>query len=344
MRQALVILLMLAILIIGGCKSEPESPPEASVTPVKTVMVDREALAIPVHTSGRLYPKSMVKLSFKTGGLIDRLYVEEGDVVKKGQLLAVLDLSEIDARHSQARNGFLKAKRDLQRAENLYKDRAATLEQLQNAKTAFEVAESNVTIAAFNRDHSRITAPARGKILKRLSEAGEMTGPGTPIFIFGSLESRWVVKAGVSERDIVRIAMGDTAEIGLDAYPGRMFAGEVTEISQAIDPASGTYEVEMAVTVDEALKPAAGFTAKVRITPSERESYYVIPVDAIVEGEGDEGVVFTVRNNRAVKVNIVTAHLFPATVAVVKGLEDVDRVVTVGAAYLTDGAAVKINH
>jgi RND family efflux transporter MFP subunit len=329
-----------AIIIITGCNGNGVEQPPVEVVPVKTAVVKLEDISIPVHTSGRLYPKAMVKLSFKTGGLIDKIYVDEGDTVKKGQLLASLDLSEINARVNQARNGFLKAERDLKRVENLYKDRAATLEQLQNVKTAFEVAESDLKIAKFNLEHSRIKAPANGKILKRLSEAGEMTGPGSPAFLFGSTADQWVVKAGVSERDIVRIALKDGATVEFDAYPGKQFSAVVTEISESMDPAGGTYEIEMAVN-DEGLKLAAGFVAKVRIEPSEKNTYHVIPVDSIVEGEGSEGIVFTVKNNKAVKLKIMVAHIFPETVAVRSGLENVKVVVTSGAAYLTDGIQVK---
>lgn len=336
-----ILLAVVVITLIAGCKGKKQEQPEANVVPVKTAAVKVEELSIPVHTSGRLYPKAMIKLSFKVGGLIDRLYVDEGDTVKKGELLAVLDLSEINARFNQAENGFLKAQRDLKRAENLYKDRAATLEQLQNAKTAFEVAESNLKIATFNLEHSRIKASGKGKILKRFSETGEMTGPGSPIFLFGSTENRWVVKAGVSERDIVRINLKDSASVQFDAYPGKQFDAVATEISESMDPASGTFEVEMAVE-NEGLKLAAGFVARVRIEPSVTDSYFVIPVDSIVEGEGSEGIVFTVKENKAVKLKIKVAHIFPETVAVRSGLENIKVVVTSGAAYLTDGSHLTV--
>ena len=336
-----VIVIFILITGITGCTSKEPDLPKTAAIPVKTAVVLKQKVAVPVYTSGRLYPKAMVKMSFKVGGLIDKLYADEGDTVRKDQLLASLDLSEINARFNQAKNGWLKAQRDLKRVENLFKDRAATLEQKQNAQTAFEVAESNLKIAAFNLEHARIKAPARGKILKRLAEVGEMVGVGSPVFLFGSTENRWIVKAGVSERDIVRLTLKDNAAVQFDAYPGREFTASVTEISESIDPASGTYEVEVAVD-DEGLRMAAGFVARVGIVPSRTNTYFVIPVDAIVEGEGSRGVVFTVKDNKAVKLKIKVAHIFPRQVAVYTGLEGVKNVVTSGAAYLTDGAPVHV--
>ncbi len=338
----MVLVGLFAAAAFSGCANNEKEQPKENVVPVKTVPVTRKAIAIPVNTSGRLYPKAMVKLSFKTGGLISKLSADEGDSVKKGQLLATLDLLEIKARHNQAQKAFEKATRDLERAKNLYKDRAATLEQKQNAGTAFDVAQSNLDVAAFNLQYSRIKAPANGKILKRLAETGEMVGTGTPVFLFGSTENQWVVKAGVSARDMVKIKLKDPAKITFDAYPGRWFTAAVSEISTAIDPASGTYEIELALETSqlENITMAAGFVGKTAIEPAATETLYVIPVDAVVEGEGNDGVVFSVRDKKAVRLNIEVAHIFPERVAVRTGLENIERVVTSGAAYLTEGTTV----
>ncbi|MCP4218477.1 MAG: efflux RND transporter periplasmic adaptor subunit [bacterium] len=340
-RYGIIGLLVLLPFLFTGCGPEEKEQAKEIVIPVKTARVTGNDISIPVHTSGRLYPKSMVKLSFKVGGIIEQLYVEEGDTVKKGSLLATLNPAEIKALHSQAKDGRQKAERDLKRVRNLYKDRAATLEQMQNAETAFQVAESNLTIASFNLTHSRIKAPAGGKILKRLSEKGEITAAGTPIFIFGSTDNAWVVKAGVSERDIVRIARNDSAVVRFDAYPGKEFKAVVSEVADSIDPAAGTFEVELSVE-NEGKKFAAGFVGRVGIEPSAVERFFIIPVDSVVEGEGSDGVVFTVKDNKAQKLNIKVAHIFPTKIAVSAGLENIDVVVTSGAAYLNDGSQVKV--
>ena len=104
-------------------------------------------------------------------------------------MLASLDLSEIEAKLASAKNGFSKANRDYQRVKNLYEDNVATLEQLQNTKTAYEVAEANLKIAKFNFTHSKIIAPENGKILKKIGNEGELTAPGAPMFLFGTTTS-----------------------------------------------------------------------------------------------------------------------------------------------------------
>lgn len=337
-------LLALAITItIPACKNNPLEEPKEDIVPVKTVPVEKKEIALPILTSGRLFPKTMIKLSFKVGGLISQIPVDEGDSVKKGQLLASLDLSETQAYQNQAKNACSKAQRDLQRVENLFKDRAATLEQLQDMRTAYEIAQSNLQITQFNLNHSQIIAPTPGKILKRLAEPGEMTGPGNPIFIFGATNDQWIIRAGISAPDIVRIKRHDPASITFDAYPNQPFSASVSEISSAIDPSSGTYEIELSIQPND-LTLAAGFVGKISIEPSDHQPFHIIPIDAIVEGEGHDGIVFTIKNNKAIKLNIKIAHIFPETVAVYSGLENIDTVVTSGAAYLRDGSHVTISH
>lgn len=339
-------LIVVAIMSAGiSCtgKHRGEKPGE-TVIPVQTVPVERRDMSAPVYTSGQLFPKSMIRLSFKTGGLIARFFVEEGDAVEKDQLLAVLDLSEIAPRVQQAENGYDKTRRDLERAENLHRDRAATLEQLQNARTAHDIAAADLKIARFNLQYSSIKAPAKGKILRRLAEKGEMAGAGFPVLLFGATDNNWVVKTGVSEKDIVHLKIQDPASVSFDAYPGKEFGAVVSEISSALDPASGAYEVEISLNAPDTagVKLLAGFVGKAVIQPSARHNFYLIPIDALVEGEGSRGVLFTVKNGRAKRLVVDIAHLLPETAAIRSGLENADNVVTSGAAYLNDGSLIRI--
>jgi multidrug efflux system membrane fusion protein len=337
----LVLTACVFIQFFPGCGPDNQQANHLERIPVKLGQVERKDISIPIHTSGRLSPRAQIKLSFKTGGLIARLPAGEGSTVEKGQLLASLNLAEVDARVNQAQNAFAKARRDMERVGNLYRDKAATLEQFQNVKTAMEVAQSDLNIARFNREYSVIRAPSRGKILKKMAEVDEMVAPGYPVFIFGSTQQHWVIRSGVSERDVVRIGLNDRARVSFDAYPDKVFKARVSEISEAVDGLSGTYEVE-AELQDEGLKLVAGFIGKMDILPAIKHFYAIIPVDALVDSEGDEAYVFTVEEGRAAKHKIRIANLFGDRVAVESGLEGIINVVISGGAYLDDGSAVKI--
>jgi len=179
--------------------------------PVEVVVAEKHRVTVPLRETGQLTAKSRIKLSFKTGGLIAKITVDDGATVKKGDLLASLDLSEIEARVREASLAYDKAVRDYRRVYNLYRDSVATLEQLEHIRTARDIAWNNLRIARFNLKHSVIRAPADGKILRRLAESGEMIAPGYPVLLFASTDRAWVVRCHVPDRDIVRIGPGDSA-------------------------------------------------------------------------------------------------------------------------------------
>lgn len=342
-KYIVYVLVVSAVFFYACGAAKKESVREEKPVPVKEVMVKRQSASIPIHTSGRLSPGVQSKLSFKTGGIVQRLYVDEGQSVKKSQLLASLDLAEINARVVQAQNAFDKAKRDKARVKNLYDDRAATLEQMQDVTTAYDVAKANLDIAHFNLKHSKIHAPANGKILKRMAEINEMISSGYPVFIFGSTDEHWVVKVGVNLRDVVKLTLDDRASVTFDAYPGKQFQAVVSSISEAVDPASGTCEVELTMeTPAQPVKWISGFVAAVDIYPALSRMYTFIPIDALVDAEGEKGFVFVVENGKARKVNVTVTHLVDNFALVPDGGELIKKVVTDGAAYLTDGTNVEV--
>jgi RND family efflux transporter MFP subunit len=342
---AAAILLILIIVIIAITRNGDEitATNESSSIPVKTADVEYRDVSRMIHTSGRLRSESEKRLSFKIGGIIDVILVDEGQKVKQGQLLSRLDQLEISSRVYQARTAFKKAKRDMDRVITLYADSVATLEQKQDATTAMEIAEMNLNIAEFNLRHSSIYAPSDGRILKRFVESSELVSPGIPVFLFGATGQNWIVRAGVSDIDIIKIRLGDPADIVFPAYPEHRFKGTVTEIAEAADPVSGTFEVEIELERDE-FKLIAGFVAEIDIHPSSRKRMAIIPIEALVEGDGSTGHVYTVNRetSRAIKREVDIAYILENSVAIASGLEDIREVVSNGSSYLTDGADVNI--
>jgi len=338
----LVILGFISSILLPSCRSNGEQTPETIKTPVMLTEVESLKMARPIHTYGRLATKEEIKLSFKINGIIQRILVDEGQTVRKGQFLARLDLAEIEAQVKQARSAFEKADRDLKRVENLYQEKAATLEQYQNVQTAYQVAQSQLNAAEFNLRHAKIHAPANGRILKRLMEENELVGAGMPVFFFASTEEDWIVRVGISDSDLVRVKLGDPATVRLDAYPALDFQAVVSEIVESADPLTGTYELELKVDPGDK-RFVSGFVAEVDIFPSSKNPYFIIPIDALVEADGNRGYVYTVDSSSmtARRLPVKIGFLFEDKVAVESGLESVSSVVSQGAPYLSDGAAVK---
>jgi len=337
-----------AILLLATTACRGTKPPASSASTSTEVLV--RAVPVVVNTAaaehatatGTLAAKEEMRLSFKVGGVIGQILAQEGDQVQAGQPLASLDLAEIDAQVAKAQSAADQANRDLARIRNLYTDSVATLSQLEAATTGASVAKADLETARFNRKYATVVAPAAGTILRRLHEANEIVAPGMPVLVMKSAESGMVLRAGLADRDAVRVRIGDPATVRFDAYPRVTFTGRVSEISPAASAGSGAYDVE--VRLDGGRNLATGLIGTVDIAPSRSEALRVIPIEAVIEGDGDRATVFALApDNKTVRRKTVTvAFIRDGRVAIRDGLDGVTSVVTDGAAYLTDGAAVKV--
>jgi membrane fusion protein, multidrug efflux system len=330
------------LLLVSACKRTNTGEPEIEVQRVRIKEVTHGIISLPIHSTGILTSSQEIKLSFKTGGIIAHMYADDGMRVRKGELLAALNLAEIESLVKQAGNAYDKALRDYSRAKNLYADSVATLEQLQNAETAVNVARASLDMASFNMDHSKIYAPDNGTILKRLAENNEMIAAGYPVFLFGTTGKYWKIKTGLSDRNFVKVMTGDTARATIDAWPGATFKAVVSQISEAANPLTGTYEIELDLQKTDR-RLATGFIVNLDIYSSDSSAYHEIPVEAVVEAEGHTGYVYIVTDSMTAQKKKITIEAIYDSYAVISdGLEGVSKVVTEGAAYLTEGAKIEI--
>lgn len=323
----------------GGAAGQSVLPADEPAL-VRIAPVVDTVLARPIVATGTVAPEDEISLGFKIGGVIARVAVHSGDGVRGGQTLAALDLREIDAGVAKARSAAEKAARDLARARRLYADSVVTLAQLQDAETGDEVARADLRAARVDRRYAVIVAPADGVILRRLAESGENIAAGAPVLILGSREAGAVMKVGLADRDVVAIRKGDPAAVRFDALGGRTVRGRVKRIGAAADPATGTWEVQIALPEFEPL--AAGLVGQVEIRPGGGAPATLVPVEAVLEGDGVSATLFAVDGVRARRRTVAVAFIAGDQVAVTHGLEGVRQVVTDGAGYLDDGSAVRV--
>ncbi len=330
------------LMFVAGCKPVVREDTSVSkLVNVKAVPVEMAEYAIQVRATGLLFTTTQMKLSFKTGGIVQHLNVKEGISVNRGEVLATLDLSEIRARVKQAKIGLEKSERDLIRAKNLYQDSVATLEQYQNARSAFELAVAQKQIADFNLKHSRIKAPTDGKILKVLVETNEVIGPGYPAILFASTENDWVVRTALTDKDIVKLSLGDSGRVSMDAFPGMEFRAEITELGNSADPVTGTYEAELMI-LQSLPQFRTGFISRVELFPSQVKKSLVVPVEALLDASDDRAHVFVYHQNKAVKRHLLIGAILGDRVVVKEGLKKGELVITEGAKYLRSDAEVHL--
>lgn len=342
LRPRTTILASTAALLLAACGGAP-SAANPEPTPVRTAPVSNGPASPPILASGLVASRDEMRLSFKTGGIVRRIAVQEGQDVKRGQVLAEIELGEIGATVEQARQGADKAQRDLARGESLYADQVISLEQLQDLRTQARVAGAQLAGAQFNLSYSVITAPRDGVVLRRFVEERELVPPGEPVVALGARAGGYIVKAALADREIVQVHLGDSVEVRLDAFADRTLPGTIAEASRAADERSGLFPIE--VRIDSTpLSLASGLVAKLAIQParSRTDTLIHVPLSAIVEGDGDRASVFVVESGRAKRQPVRIAFITNGAAALTEGLAAGAQIVTDGALYLEDGEAVRV--
>jgi RND family efflux transporter MFP subunit len=345
-KTTMIIVSLLALPLFFSCKEDKkENHPfeSADIISVKIATVNSLAFTNNISASGLVTTENQAKYGFKIGGVINRIYVEEGQFFKKGQLLASLDDTEISAGLNQTDLNVKKYERDYTRAYNLYKDSVYTLEQLQNTKTGLDIAKKQKDAIAFNARYAKIYATSDGFVATKIANEGEVIGPGSPILAINetSKNNNYVLKIGLTDKEWASVEIGQEAIVTLDGYPEEHFDAFVFRKSQAADAALGSFQVELKLDMKNS-KPAVGMFGKAEIKAENEQDFIIIPYDALIEADGNQAFVFIVENNK-VKRKPVTINTFENDKVFIKeGLQKTDQIVISNSAYLNEQSTIKI--
>ncbi len=309
---------------------------------VKVTPVLEKPLNEKIHIVGSLSIADDIWLNFKTGGVIDKIFVNENQHVTKGQLCANLNMTEIKGQLKQMQSSFAKAERDKDRVQKLYLDSAATLEQLENALTVYELAKENYNIANFNFQYSQILSPCDGIIVKKLVSEGEIIAPLTSAFLLYPLKKdNLLFKGYVPDCDRVKIQLGDSAHVRIESYPNKILTGKIIHLGETVEVTNKLYPVEVQIEKISGMVP--GLYGEAELFPSIKYVFKVIPIEAIIEGDGNSAYVYTLdrKNMEAHKVKIHILALDEDHVYVNTDT-DLSEVIVEGVSYLSQNAKVNL--
>lgn len=330
-------------LLAAACSSSSAAPaqPEGAPVPVRSAPVIRGALPIPVRVAGTVHPKDERLLAFKVGGLVARIRVEQGDRVRRGQVLAELDATELASGVHQAREGLAKAERDRDRARALAAEDVVARAVAEDAETATRIARAGAEAAEFNLRRAVLTAPDDGWVEERMAEPGEVVAPGRPVLRVSGRGRGFVVRAALPDREVLGLRLGQPATVTVDASPGAPISGTISEIARSATRATGSYDVEVRLDPARSGDLLGGLSAKVEIA-RQAEVPAAVPLGALVEADGARGAVFVVEGGRARRVPVRIAFLQGERAVLAEALPGVTAVVTDGAPSLADGSAVRL--
>ncbi len=283
------------------------APPE-----VQIVQPTRGAAVEAVYATGLVEPSLEIRIAPRAAGRIIELGADEGDTVKKGQLLARLEDADLRASVAEleARVAYAKAQYD----RNFELRRSALIAQdaLDRSRTDLEAARATLKRARDRLAFMRLVAPADGRIIRRDGEVGEFI-PVNQIVFYLSGPGPLRITSDVDEEDVPRVTPGQSVLIRADAFPDRLFEGQVEQVTPRGDPVERSYRVRITLTGDPPLQ--IGMTAETNIILAERPQALLIPASALVDG-----YVWVVQDQRAQRREVSTGVVTPDRVEIRDGL------------------------
>ena len=341
--------------------------------PAVEVQLATAALTSPSQTnsvltaSGYVVARRKAAVASKGTGRLVLLNVEEGDQVKKGQLIARLEDADVVAARESARQSLLVAEADLYDAKTSYERMRILLKQGLIAQAEYDVAEArfkrvvaSIDVARFVLkeaevavDNTRIIAPFDGTVLKKNADVGEIVAPlagaasskaaVVTIADMSSLE----VDADVSEANITRVAPEQQCEITLDAYPQQRYPGYVTKIVPTADRSKATVLVKIKFKeYDQKVLPE--MSAKIsflaigyKADSADHKLLLTVPEAAVVTRTG-RAVIYQIRDDRAVEVPVSTGQKLGALIEIKSGIKEGDKIIAKVDDRIEAGAKVAV--
>lgn len=333
------------VFLLSGCTpgtndrgaSETNQPVRVKVTEIRSGGQTGAASYI-----GTIGESQAVPLSFLTAGTVEKVLVNEGQPVGKGQLLAVLNDENsrnawqiASSKEAQARDAF-------NRLEPVYKKGSLPEVKYVEIKTALEQASSMAAMAEKSLKDCKLCAPADGMIGKKMIEPGMSIIPGNPVFQLVRIE-KVKVSFPVPENEISAIAKGQKAVIRVSAIGDRLFEAEVSEIGVLSNPLSHTYMVKAELgNPENLLKP--GMVCSVQLSSPGLSNRIIIPLLAVQQSPGGEKFVYTANEStgKAEKKPVAAGPVAGNGIVILSGLKPGDLLITEGYQKISENSPVQI--
>jgi membrane fusion protein, multidrug efflux system len=315
-------------------KEKEEAPP----VPVELARAEPRRISAYYRASSVIEADRQVDLVAKTEGRVSKLNVEEGDWVERGQVLAELDNAEQKILLHQSELKEADAKREMDRRQELLKQKLITQQDYDATKSSFDLAVTDRQLAAVRVEDTEIRAPFSGQITERRIVVGQHVNPSETVLSLVDFEP---LRVSVHLPEVIarKVSVGDSVELDVEALD-KPVPARIERISPVVDPNTSTVRLTLLVDENARALTVGGFV-KVRITTDTETNALSIPKLALVE-EGGLRSVFIAQADSVRKVEIRTGLYDDSHIEVLDGLEQGDYVVTLGQGGLHDGSHIDV--
>jgi len=309
------------------------------VIPVEVSSVSRGDISAYYANTATLDAEQEATVVSKVRGIINEIYVEEGDKVEAGQVIAKIEDEQYEIEVARAKATLDRLQNEYQRNKELFEKNLIAAETYQNSQYEYESQKAAFDLAQLNLEYTSIKSPISGVVSERFVKRGNMIGTDQQVFRVTDFSPLQAI-LHVPEHEMAKIKKNQRAELLVDAMPNQTFVGHVERISPVVDSQTGTFKVT--VFVDETkdlLRP--GMFGRVKIVYDTRQNTRMIPKSAVMSEDLAQSV-YVIRDSLAFKKQIQTGYTNGLNVEVIGGLEDGETVVTIGQGSLQDSTKVNI--
>jgi len=321
----------------GDKDGEDEKKEEA--VPVEVAALERGAIESVLRFSTNLEAESQVQVFSQAKRLVTELLVEEGDSVRRGQVLLRLQNQEQHSALDKVTTQLAKAEREHERKERLREQDLISEQEYNDATYELDRLEIELEDAERELGYTEVLAPISGRLTQRLVNLGDQVQIGQHLFDVIDFDSI-VARIFVPERHLAELRPGLVARMTSQATGGREYEGRLQRIAPIVDPRTGTVKVTIEVGGQPGLRP--GMYVDVDLVTATNGEAVLVPKRAVVYDQ-DQMFVFRLNDERRVERIFIEPRLADKNfIEPAEGLEPGDRVVIAGQAGLKDGALVKL--
>jgi RND family efflux transporter MFP subunit len=327
--------LLLAIML-AACGEHEQTPAPGEPQPVITVTT--EAAKWSPHMAveevvGTVRSKKRALVEAKVSGRVLEYTATPGALVKTGDIMARLDVQEIQAKVDQARAMLDQAKRDFERQKQLITSNATTRQEYDAAEARVKIATAAVSEAETMLSYAQVTAPFDGVVTRKLADVGDLAMPGKPLLEIEAPTSLRF-EADLPEAILDRVKLGEKMLVRL----AKVIEGTVSEISPVADPVSRTFLVKLDLPPTEGLR--TGQFGRVSVPVAETK-LLLVPQSAVLK-RGQMEIVFVAKDGKAALRLVKTGKVLDGRIEVLSGIEEGEQVIVSDIARLADGQPVTV--
>jgi membrane fusion protein (multidrug efflux system) len=326
---------ILFMILIIQCSNDSNSNQQENYIkkiPVKIMKLSPKHFSEYLQITGIVEARNRIQIVAEEGGTLHKVIKDKGSIVKKGDVLAIIQNKILEASFNEAKAALGQAELDYSSKQILFSKKAISENEYLASKFGLERAQAANALNEARYSKLFIKSPMDGYINDRLYDIGAYVSSMTPIFDFID-NAEMKISAGVAERFLDDISIGTIGEITFDALPDLNLQSSVSFINRSIDPMSRTFQIELRVPNPER-KLTPQMIANVKLLRRSYENQIVIPLDAVIESEEGRYVFIVDSDNKAKKSPINIRAIYLDSV-LVDGLSENQKLVVVGQQELT---------